>query len=139
MAFEFLEHTADLKFRATGETFSDALAEAARALTQAIAGDSKIKPKASKGFTITIHKPEILVHDFLQELVYIFSTESLLFSEFDLDLKESMGYRLTAKLKGEAYDEKRHNLKQEVKAVTYHDMRVEKTKKGWLIEVVCDT
>jgi SHS2 domain-containing protein len=139
MAIEFLEHTADLKFRATGESFEQALAEAGKALTEAIAGKSKIEAKVLKEFTVTIHKPEILVHDFLQELIYLFSTEHLLFSEFDLTLKEAIGYRLTAKVKGEPYDEKRHKLVKEVKAATYHDMKVGQEDGRWVIEVVCDT
>ena len=139
MAYEFLEHTADLKFRATGGTLEEALAESARALTEAIAGDSVIEPKVLKEFTVTIHKPEILVHDFLQELIFLFSTENLLFTEFDLTLKGSMGYRLTARVKGEQYDEKRHKLVKEVKAATYHDMKVAEEDGKWVIEVVCDT
>ncbi|MBD3387544.1 MAG: archease [Candidatus Altiarchaeales archaeon] len=139
MAYEFLDHTADLKFRASGKDFEEALAEAARALTEAIAGDSKIEAKILKEFTVTIHKPEILVHDFLQELVYMFSADHLLFADFDLELKESMGYRLTAKVKGEKYDPKRHKLKAEVKAVTYHELKAEESNDVFLIEVICDT
>ena len=139
MAYEFLEHTADLKFRASGKTLQEALVEAGRALTEAVAGGSDIKPKVGREFTITVHKPEILVHDFLQELIFLFSTEQLLFSGYDLKLKEAIGYRLTAKVTGEKYDPKRHRLLKEVKAATYHDMKVMGGEDGWVIEVVCDT
>jgi len=81
----------------------------------------------------------VLVHDFLTELIYLFSTEQLLFSEFDLELKEAMGYKLTAKVKGEPYDAQKHKLIKEVKAVTYHDMKVEEGPDGWVIEAICDT
>ena len=139
MAYEFLEHTADLKIRATGKTFSEALSEAGKALTKAIAADSKIEPKTEKALIIKINKPEILVHDFLSQLIYLFATEKLLFSEFDIEIKEAIGYKLTAKLKGEKYDPTRHRLVKEVKAVTYHDMKVKQEKDKWTIEVVCDT
>jgi len=139
MAYEFLDHTADLRFRASGGTLQEALVESAKALTEAIAGDSRIEPKVERKFTVTIHLAELLVHDFLQELIFLFSTEQLLFSEFDLTLREAMGYRLTVKARGEPYDEKRHKLVKEVKAVTYHDMKVRKEEGGWVIEVVCDT
>ena len=139
MAFEFLEHTADLKIRASGKTLQEALSESAKALFAAIAADSKIEPKIEKQFTIKIHKPELLVHDFLSQLIYLFSTEHLLFCEFNLELKEAMGYKLTAKVKGEPYDKNKHKLVKEVKAVTYHDMKIQEDKNGWTIEVVCDT
>jgi SHS2 domain-containing protein len=139
MAFEFLDHTADLKFRAVGGSFEEALAEAAKALTYAIAGDSEINPAIEREFEIKIHKPQILVHDFLQELIYLFSTEELLFSEFELVLKESLGYKLTAKLGGEKYDPKRHHLEREVKAATYHDLVAEERDGKWVVEVICDS
>ncbi|MFH1055328.1 MAG: archease [Candidatus Altiarchaeota archaeon] len=139
MAYEFLEHTADLKIRATGKTLPEALSESAKALFEAIASNSKIAPTLERELTIKVNKPEILVHDFLSQLIYLFSTEHLLFSEFNLDLKESIGYKLTAKLKGEKYDPKKHKLVKEVKAATYHEMKVEEGKNGWTIEVICDT
>jgi len=139
MAYEFLEHTADLKIRATGKTLAEALSEAAKAITEATAVDSKIEPKVEREIVIKINKPEILVHDFLGQVIYLFATEKLLFSEFNVEVKEAIGYKLTAKLKGEKYDPKRHRLVKEVKAVTYHDMKVEEGKNGWTIEVVCDT
>ncbi len=139
MAYEFLEHTADLKFKATGATLEEALSESAKALFEAIAGNSKIEPKTERSFEIKIHLKEILVHDFLTELIYLFSTEHLLFSEFKIELNEAIGYKLTAKVKGEEYDPKKHKLEKEVKAVTYHDMKVEQGKDGWTIEVICDT
>jgi SHS2 domain-containing protein len=140
MAWEFLEHTADLKIRATGNTLEETLSESAKALTEAIAGKSKIEPKSERTFTVIVRDPQILVHDFLGRLIYMFSTEQMLFSEFQLTLKEAIGYKLVVKAKGEKYDAKRHKLLKEVKAATYHDMKVDEEKgKGWTIEVVCDT
>jgi len=139
MAYEFLDHTADLKIRATGKTLSEALSESAKAVFNAIAPDVKAKPQVEKRFTVKVHKPQILVHDFLQELIYLFSTEHIIFSEFKLDLKEAIGYKLDVVAKGEVYDKKKHKLAKEVKAVTYHDMKVEEGKDGWVIEIVCDT
>jgi SHS2 domain-containing protein len=46
---------------------------------------------------------------------------------------------LHATVCGEKIDLSRHKLHKEVKAATYHDMKIEKTKEGWVIEVVCDT
>ncbi|MFH1403756.1 MAG: archease [Candidatus Altiarchaeota archaeon] len=140
MDYEFLEHTADLKFRAYGGSLEECLVNAARALLEAVAGDSRVEPKIEREIKVVINRPEVLVHDFLSELIYLFSTEHLLFGEFELSLKESLGYKLVAKVRGEEYDPKRHTLIKEVKAVTYHDMLVEKGDDGrWVVQVVCDT
>jgi SHS2 domain-containing protein len=140
MAYEFLEHTADLKFRATGKTLEAALSESAKAMFEAMAGKSKIEERQERRFTVVVREPETLVHDFLGKLIFISSTEHMLFGRFDLVLKEAIGYKLEVSAWGEPYDKKRHRLVKEVKAVTYHDMKVyEDDEKGWLIEVVCDT
>ncbi|MFH0863375.1 MAG: archease [Candidatus Altiarchaeota archaeon] len=140
MAYEYLEHTADLKIKATGKTLEEALSESARAVFEAIAGKSRIEPKLEREMTIIVREPETLVHDFLGRLIYLFSTEHILFSEFNLVLKEAIGYKLIVKARGEPYDPKKHKLIKEVKAVTYHDMRILQVEDGtWKIEVVCDT
>jgi SHS2 domain-containing protein len=140
MAYEYLEHTADLKFRATGKTLELALSESAKALFEAMAGKSVIEPKLERQYTIVVREPETLVHDFLGKLIFAFSTEHILFSKYELSLKEAIGYKLVAKAWGEPYDKKRHKLVKEVKAITYHDMKIyEDDDKGWVIEVVCDT
>jgi SHS2 domain-containing protein len=138
MAYEFLEHTADIKIRATGKTLSEALKESAKALFHAIAGDSQIKPSVTKEYSFKIHKPEMLVHHFLTEILFLHASENLLFSEFELDLKQSLGYFLKARVSGEEYDPKKHKLNQEVKAVTYHELKVCEENGEWVIEVVCD-
>jgi len=140
MAYEYLEHTADLKIKATGKTLDEALSESAKAVFEAIAGKSKVGSSVEKNFTVIVKEPQTLVHDFLQQLIYLFATEHIIFSEFNLTLKEAIGYKLTVKAKGEPYDPKKHKLMKEVKAVTYHDMRVQEEDDGsWKIEIVCDT
>lgn len=140
MPYEFLDHTADLKFRASGDTLEQALEQSAKALFCAIAGESEIRPLKSHSYTVMIHLENVLVHDFLAELLYMFSTQQMLFSHFELELKQAIGYKLDVKASGEKYDPKRHKLEKEVKAVTYHGLSAKKTGQGkWVIEVVCDT
>jgi SHS2 domain-containing protein len=138
MAYEFLDHTADIKIRASGSDLAGALCEAARALTEAIAGDSEIGDSVEKSFEIKIHKPQILVHDFLAQIIYYFATEELLFSRFDVEIKEAMGYKLTARLFGEKYDPKKHKPAKEIKAVTYHEMIVKQEDGKHILEVLFD-
>ena len=44
-SYEFLEHTADIKFRAYGKTFAHALSNAALAVTEIVTDVKKIKEK----------------------------------------------------------------------------------------------
>jgi len=135
--FEFLEHTADLKFRAWGSSLPEALVSCARAFAEATCGESVVKPVVEKSVVIKAGSLESLVHDWLSELIFYFSTESMLFSRFDL--KVDGRYNLKARIAGEKYNPQRHSLFKEIKAATYHDMRIEEENGRWVIEVVCDT
>jgi SHS2 domain-containing protein len=135
--YEFLEHTADLKFRAFGGTLEEALVNCARAFTDATAGESVILLREAKAVHIQAADLEHLVHDWLSELIFRFSTEHLLFSDFKIKIEGK--YNLTAKIRGEKYDPKRHKLYKEIKAATYHEMKIEERNGLWIIEVVCDT
>ena len=46
--------------------------------------------------------------------------------------------QLTATCRGEPMDSSRHQMDHEVKAITYHGLRVEQTADGWEAEVIVD-
>jgi SHS2 domain-containing protein len=73
--------------------------------------------------------------DWLKTLLYHFDTEHLLFCRFEAHVSDA-GLRATAW--GEPLDPARHALEHEVKAITYHGLRVEPTPDGWLAEVIVD-
>jgi SHS2 domain-containing protein len=76
-----------------------------------------------------------LFFDWLRELLYRFDAEHRLFSKFDVRMN---GNGLAATVWGERYDPQKHELGHEVKAITYHGLKVEKLDEGWLAEVIVD-
>ena len=69
------------------------------------------------------------MHDWLDELLYTFDTRHLLFSDFQVELGPD---GLSAIARGEPIDPQRHELDAEVKAITYHGLKLEKVKMaGW--------
>jgi SHS2 domain-containing protein len=79
--------------------------------------------------------PELLLFDWLTELLYVFESRKLLLAEFEVSV-DSRG--LSATCRGEPVDPARHELDHEVKAITYHGLRIEQTAEGWLAEVIVD-
>ena len=74
--------------------------------------------------------------DWLRELLFRFDSRHLLFSRFDVRVEED---GLEARIRGEPLDPARHSLDHEVKAITYHGLRVEQEPGGgWLAEVIVD-
>jgi SHS2 domain-containing protein len=78
---------------------------------------------------------EVLLVEWLNELLYLFETERLLFGRFDISNMNNTG--LVARAYGEKIDRSRHELKREIKATTYHMLKVEK-KANWQVQVLFD-
>jgi SHS2 domain-containing protein len=134
--YETFEHTADLGLRVRAPDVNSLFAEAAEALFAVIVDDlASVKATTSVEIELTESEREYLLFDWLKELLYRFDAEHLLFSRFDVHVTET---GLTATARGEPLDRARHTLAHEVKAITYHGLRVEMTAGGWLAEVIVD-
>ena len=76
-----------------------------------------------------------LLFDWLKALLYQFDAEKLVFSRFEVKVGDE---GVEASAWGEPLDLERHEPAHEVKAITYHELKVEKTGDGWLAEVIVD-
>ncbi len=138
--YEYLEHTADLRFRSYGRTLGECFANAAKAMFSYILDLSTVEEKEETSIELSAPSAENLLHDFLSELLYIFETENFVYSGFHASVRhEKEGYVLTAKVSGEPVDPARHVMLADVKAVTYHDLSVKKENDYFVAEVLCDT
>lgn len=134
--FELFEHTADLGLRVHAKTLPELLTEAARGLlAMLIANPEAIRPLQSRTILLPADDPPYLLFDWLTELLYAFETDKLLLAEFDLQVQ---GNQLTATCRGEPMNPSRHQMENEVKAITYHALHVEQTTTGWVAEVIVD-
>jgi len=137
--FEYLEHTADVKFRAYGTTPDQMLSNAASALFAAMIPPEQVKTKEFWPVELEADDLEDLAYQWLSEIVFLFETESAVFSTFLVTLSRGEGgsWRLSAKIGGERMDPGRHSFLCEVKAVTRHKFAIEKNEL-YCIQVVLD-
>ena len=139
--YEYLEHTADLFFRAFGKTLGECFGNAAKAMFSAMIERASVKPAVKKTIRLESSDLLLLMHDWLSESLFLFETKGLVFRDFDVIIeKKKRGalYVLSAVLSGERFDRKKHVILTDVKAVTYHDLVVEKRNSQWIAEVLCD-
>jgi SHS2 domain-containing protein len=81
----------------------------------------------------------MLLFDFLQELIFFKDSERLLLRVDEIRIEEREGsYRLKALTQGESLDPDRHEQRVDVKAVTLHRFRLEKTHHGWMSTIILD-
>jgi len=101
-----------------------------------MAGDlDAVRPAQEVSITLEADDLDALLRGWLGELLYTFHVRKLVFSDFTVSVCER-GLQGTAR--GEPMDAARHELDVEIKAVTWHGLKVEPTSDGWLAEVIVD-
>jgi len=133
--FEILDHTADVGIIAYGADLKQAFANAARALFSLITELDDVEEVLYRDIELTASDVESLLVDWLNELVYRFDTEGIIFKRFDIIQLEDT--HLKARGYGEKADSSRHKLKTGVKAATYHMLKVDKND-GCRVQVLFD-
>jgi len=142
MPYEYLPDIAiaDVAFRAEGRTLEDLFAAAAEATTNVMVDDlSTIRDKEEIHLDLSEDALDMLLFDFLNELIFLKDTRQLLLLAKNVRISaEGSRRRLLATLSGEQLDPARHPLNADVKAVTLHRFEVKETEEGWVATVVLD-
>jgi SHS2 domain-containing protein len=135
--YETFEHTADLGLRVRAPTLVSLFAEAAQSLYWLIIPDlAKVRMVTEHRIELAAESREMLLFDWLSELLFTFETRHLLLNSFDVRLDD---VRLSALCRGEPFDPARHALDHEIKAITYHGLKLEQLPDAtWLAEVIVD-
>jgi len=140
-AYTFLEDTvlSDLAFEAKGDSPGEMFQAAARALFEGMANTRRLRPRIRKEIRLKNTEIDQLLYDWLSELIYLKDKEGLLFCDFSVQLTRNGEWNLLAAVRGERIDPKRHSLRADAKAVTYHQFEVVQTETGeWKARVVVD-
>ena len=132
MRYRFLPHTADIKFQAFGESLKILFENSAYALTEIITED-KIALKKKNRIKVKGKDKEELLHEFLEQFLFLFETKGFILRKFDYIKIENN--TLIADAVGDCEE---HEIKNHVKAITYNDMFVKQDKYNWVAQVVVD-
>ncbi|MBV9386927.1 MAG: archease [Chroococcidiopsidaceae cyanobacterium CP_BM_ER_R8_30] len=146
MPYEFLDDiaTADIAFRAWGKDLEELfIASGDAAINIMVENLEAITLNQTRTFNLENDALDLLLFNFLQELVYYKDSELLMLRPQQVNIKEnhiqeSLIYTLTAVTKGERLDPLRHHQRVDVKAVTLHRFQLKKTNDGWTAMVILD-
>lgn len=140
MKWEHFEHTADIGIRGYGKTLEEAFENVAIALFEVMVDTSKVEKKTIKEVEAEGEDLQSLLYNFLEQLLIIHDIEGLVFRDFEVKIeKTNRGYKLKAKAYGEELDLEKHEPKEEVKAITYHEMEIKQLEDGtWVAQLVPD-
>jgi SHS2 domain-containing protein len=135
--FALFEHTADVGVRAWGASEEAVFEEAAKGMFSLVCDPQTVG--FQEALAVSVEAPtadhELLLVAWLNELLYLFEAQRILFSQFKvLELGEST---LEAEVAGEALGS-HHAVCGGVKAATYHGLKLARTSDGWEAEVILD-
>jgi SHS2 domain-containing protein len=142
MPYEFLEDVtlADIAFRAWGGDLEETFVAAAHAVMNAMVEDlDAIQPRQERRLSVEHEALDMLLFNFLQELIYYKDAEQLLLRIQQLRIDDTnRPYTLQATAVGEQLDSDRHRMRVDVKAVTLHRFSLAQTDRGWEASVILD-
>jgi len=133
--YKILEHTADVGIETKGKTLKEAFETAALGMLSIMMEPEKVGEKESYSLQVKGKDEKELLVAFLSKLLYKYEVNDFLPKRVDISLLTDKD--LKAEVYGEKIDLKRHTIDTEIKAVTYHQLAIEKNK-DWKIRVIFD-
>lgn len=136
--YRFLEHTADAKFQAFGETLEETFCNAALATASLMWDWEKIEKNVEHPVEIEGKDLKQLLCSFLEEIIYLLDSRSFLLGcPEDIKIEKKEGrYTLKALFKGDNFN-KKYTIHGDVKAITYNEMEI-KSDNCFMVQVVVD-
>ena len=134
--WEIVEHPADVGFVAYGDTPDELFTNAALAMLSLACDPAGIQERERREFEASGTDPEALLYAWLAEILAVADAESMVFRR--VEVTERAPGHLRGMAYGEKFDKARHHAGTYIKAVTYHQLRVEQTHEGWRAQVFLD-
>ncbi len=134
--YRILEHPADVGIEATGASLKEAFENSAKGLLSLIISSESVDAQEERFIKIkSLDLPNLLVK-WLSEILFLYDGENFIVGELEIESISPTG--LEAIVRGESVDETRHPMNMDVKAVTYHQLKIQEKKDGCLIRVFLD-
>ncbi|MCJ7514383.1 MAG: archease [Dehalococcoidia bacterium] len=134
--FEVIEHTADIGIVAYGADIKQVFANAALGLFNLMADLDNLKEGVKREIELSAEDVEVLLVEWLNELIYITEVEHIIFKRFEIN--EFSNTRLKATCFGEKIKPGQHKLKREIKAATYHMLKLNKEDGSYKVQIIFD-
>lgn len=134
--FEIIDHTGDIGIIVYGGDLSELFFNAGRAFFSLLTNLNRIRSTLERSIVLQSENLEELMVAWLGELLYLFDAKALLFRKFQLEEINRCSLKATAQ--GEFFQPERHVIKREIKAVTYHQVKVEKKSGKWQGRIIFD-
>ena len=134
--FQLLEHTSDVGILANGQTREEALVSASEGLASTLVDPTPFRPTDERYFRAPGRDQASQIVNWLNEILFFFDTEDLVFVEFQIDSWTDDA--IVGRARGERFNAEHHEFRTAVKAATYHQFESHPSAVGWEIRVFVD-
>jgi len=134
--YEFIKHTADIGIKVYGKDKKSLFLNAAYAFFALITDLETVTPKKEIKLEVKGEDLEDLFFNWLDELLFLFDTKGFVGRE--VSIEKIRQKTILAKIKGETFDPQRHPLNACIKAVTYHNFKVDRVDDHFQAQVIFD-
>jgi len=130
--------TADVAIESRGDTLEELFTASAMATFEVMADTGNIHPEIKKALHLEHSEIDGLLFDWLAEIIYLKDSESMLFGKYNLKITKNTNYQLDAEILGEVINQSRHDLRCDVKAITFHLFEVYEKDGKWISRFILD-
>ena len=131
MPYEEICHTADWSIRVQAGDLPALFGESALGMNRIAEIALSKSPRLKRTFDAVSPEPETLLVSFLSELVFQVDHEHTAFDRFDITLADN---HLHVEMSGASIQ----SMAKAIKAVTYHNLAIDRTEDGYSVEIVFD-
>ena len=133
--YEILDHTADIRIRVSGISLSHLFVNAAAAMFDIIAENIACNKQETKALIIqeAEDKDELFIN-WLNELHSLSAAKNIIFKEFKVNKLTETSLEISCT----GYPATAFKISTEIKAATYHELKIQEKDKGWEAEVIFD-
>ena len=134
--YTFFDHTADLGIKIRGANLKELFENAGKALMHLMLRAKSYKKPDSMRISVTGDDLADLMVRWLGEILYLFEGDNLVVTSVKIESLHQ--FRLEASLETVPFDPRIHETLREIKAVTYHQIKVADKGGIWEARVIFD-
>lgn len=138
--FRYIDHMTDAVIEAYGDTLDQAFENAARGLNDTMIDLSTVVPNQKIKLNADGQDLENLLFDWLDKVMLVLVSDNIVMSDFKVAVRKADDgtFSLSANCRGEKINLDKHRYKVEIKAVTYHEMKIDCTKGKVVVRFLLD-
>ena len=136
MKYTLIDHTADLGIHVIGNSPKELFTNAAQAMIDQITDSSTLKDSGNHRLHVEGADWTDLMINWLRETLFLWTGKEILVKT--VSVSHLSEHEILADLGFDRYAPDRHIIKTEIKAVTYHQAKVKRTRSGWEAKIIFD-